>query len=72
VAVQGLDILQADPYPHTRLALVVIGEEDGALVSRDAGKSLDRPLSPSQFEAQGVPVVGDAGVHVFDAKDWHR
>jgi hypothetical protein len=68
--VQGADILHADPYPHTRLALVVIGQEDGAFLSRDAGKSFVRP--PSQFEAERVQIVGDAGVHVFDPKDWHR
>src|SRR5207302_1661198 len=62
--------LHADPYPHTRLALIVIGQEDGALVSRNAGKSLAR--APSQFEAKSVQVVDDAGVHVLDAKDRHR
>jgi len=68
LSVQCADISHADPYPYARLALVVIGQEDGALFSRDAGKSVAHP--PSQFEAKSVQVVGDAGVHVLDAKDW--
>jgi hypothetical protein len=32
-------------------------------------KSIARP--PSQFEAKGVQVVGDAGVQVRDTKDWN-
>src|ERR1022692_3966130 len=67
---QCADILHPDPYPHTRLALVVVGEEDGTLVSRDAGKSVAR--TPSQSETKSVHVVGDAGVHVLDSKHRHR
>ena len=70
MSVQSADILHADPHPHTRLALVVIGKEDGALISRHAGKSVARP--PSQFEAESFQVIYDAGIHVFDPKDRHR
>ena len=70
VCVQCADILHADPHPHAPLALVVIGQEDGALISRNAGKSV--ACLPSQFEAKSVQVVGDAGFHVLDAKDWQR
>jgi hypothetical protein len=49
---QRADIPYADPYPHTRLALIVISEKDGALVPRDAGKRLAR--APSQFETQSI------------------
>jgi hypothetical protein len=70
VFMQCADILYTYPYPHMLLALVVMGQEDGALFSRHAGKSVTR--SPSQFEAKSLPVVSDAGIHVLDAKDWQR
>src|SRR5580658_6540776 len=63
LTVQHANILHADPHPHTRLALVVTGQEDGALIARHTGKPV--PV-PAQLEAQSIPVVGDAGFYVFD------
>src|SRR5580700_396333 len=52
LTVQRAHILHPDPYPHARLALVVISEKNGAFVSRDAGRSFVR--APAQLEAKGV------------------
>src|ERR1700722_20514649 len=66
---QSADVLHADPYPHTRLALVVIGQKDGALFSGDTDKSIVR--TPSYFESQRILIVRDAGIHIFDPEDRH-
>src|SRR5580700_2941074 len=50
LVVQRADVFYANPNPHTRLALVVMGKKYGTFFSRDAGKSIARP--PSQFKTK--------------------
>ena len=64
------DILHANPYPHPRLALIVIGQHDGTIAPLHAGKPL--PRLPLQFKAQRVHLIGDARLHVFHPKHRHR
>lgn len=64
---QSANVLRPNPYPHARLALIVVGEKDRASVARDAGKSITG--TPSQFEAKSVHIMSEAGSHVLDPKD---
>jgi hypothetical protein len=64
------NIYHANRYPHPRLALIVIRQKDRALPLDNTGEVFSR--APAQLKAERITEVGDARVHVLNAKNGDR